>query len=508
MSKQTFITGILVIGMLKGYTQITVQSGAAVYIQAGANVTIEGDILLGDGSNLVNDGTIRIGNSSGIGSAFTDNTVTGYLYGNGSFIFNSTSNQSLSSSNAFGRIDVDGSSLMLGSNIISNKWYLIKGIIHTGSFMAVTPANAQLAIEADASNPNFSNGWFNGTLRRTVSPATVNSYVFPVGNTTQPHLAVLSNLTANALNNVTYIDASFGPKAGTDAGLLVTEQGSAYVSIHNGGVWHLTPNAAPSAGKYNLTLYLNGFASLADNQFTILRRPEGSTNGADWSVPAGSTVNANGGAGRLAAQGYAIRNNLGGFSEFGIGLLSTALPVRLTNFNVRRLTISNVQVSWQTQTEQNNKGFDIERRLDNETNFVSKGFVASQASNGNSTVALDYSFADGNAYKGVSYYRLRQVDLDDRAYYSLIKAVRGETSVNVLIWPNPNEGQFSIRLEGVDGQKEAQIMDLHGKLVQKIRIKGTQQVNIRQLQSGTYILSIPDAFGPGAHFKEKVMVVR
>ncbi len=54
-------------------------------------------------------------------------------------------------------------------------------------------------------------------------------------------MAELGNLTADALNNVTYIDASFAPKAGTDAGLMLTEQGSAYISIHNGGIWHLTP---------------------------------------------------------------------------------------------------------------------------------------------------------------------------------------------------------------------------------------------------------------------------
>lgn len=508
MRKQYLTTFLLTIIILNGYAQVNVQSGAAVYIQSGANITVQGDLVLANGSTLVNDGTVRIGNSSGIASAFTDNTVTGYHYGNGSFIFNSTSNQTLNSSNTFERIDVDGSSLTLASTIVSNKWYLIKGIIHTGSFMAVASEVTQLAVEADAGNAGFINGWFDGKLRRYVSPATVNNYLFPVGNTTLPHVAELGNLTANALNNVTYIDASFAPKAGTDAGLMLTEQGSAYISIHNGGIWHLTPNAAPSAGKYNLTLYLNGFASLADNQFTILRRPEGSVNGADWSVPAGSMVNANGGAGRLAAHGYAIRNNLGGFSEFGIGLLATTLPVKLTHFNVRRMTISNVQVSWQTQTEQNNKGFDIERRQENESNFITKGFVASKASGGNSTVAVDYSFEDANTYKGISYYRLRQVDLDNRAYYSLIKAVKGEATINVLIWPNPNEGQFSIRMEGVDGQKEAHITDLNGRLVQKITIKGTQQVNIRHLQMGTYILAISDAFGPGAHFKEKVMVVR
>lgn len=508
MKKNCLITGIFVITLLHGNAQLNVQSGATLYIQNGANVTLQGNITLANGSTLVNNGIVSIGNNSGIAVDFTDNTASGYNYGSGRFIFNSTSNQTINSPNIFERIDVDGSSLTLASNITSNKWYLTKGVVQTGSFMAVAPGTTQLAVEADATNPGFTNGWFNGTLRRYVSPSTVNNYLFPVGNAIRVNVAEMDNLTANALNNITYIDASFTPKAGTDAGLMATEQGSTYVSVNNNGIWHLTPDAMPSSGKYNLKLYLNGFTGLTDNQFTILRRPEGSTNGADWAVPTGSSVNANGGTGRLITDGYALRSNLGSFSEFGIGQLSAALPVKLTNFNVKRMTMSHVQVSWQTQTEQNNKGFDIERRLDNEINFTAKGFVGSKAANGNSTMPIDYSFADANTYNGISYYRLKQVDLDERAYYSMIKAVKGETTVNVLIWPNPNEGQFSIRMEGVNGQKEAYIVDLNGRMIQKTTIKGTQQVNIRNLPAGTYILSIPDAFGTGAHFKEKVMVVR
>ena len=67
-------------------------------------------------------------------------------------------------------------------------------------------------------------------------------------------------------------------------------------------------------------------------------------------------------------------------------------------------------------------------------------------------------------------------------------------------------GRF--RLEGISGQKAAYVIDLSGKILQKIAIKGQQQVSICNLPVGTYVLSIPDAFGPGKHFKEKVMVVR
>jgi hypothetical protein len=508
MKKKYLTTGLCCLILFNLYAQITVQSGAVLHVQNGAQVTAQGNITLANGSTLNNHGIIRMGNTSGLTADLTDNTASAYNYGSGSFVFNSTFNQVINTPNIFERIDMDGSSLTFSSNIVSNKWYLVKGVIHTGAFMATTPSTAQLAVEAGAGNTNFINGWFDGRLRRSVTPAIVNNYQFPVGNATRPNVAELNNLTADALNNITYIDAFFGPKAGTDAGLVVTEQGSAYIGIHNGGVWHLIPNAAPTSGKYQLRLYTNGFTGLDNNQFTILRRPEGSTSGAGWSVPTGSSVNPNGGAGRMAADGYALRNNLGGFSEFGIGLLATALPVKLTNFMVRRTTTRFVQVSWQTQTEQNNRGFEVECRTDNETQFALKGTVPSKAINGNSALSIDYSFTDANTYAGISYYRLKQIDLDGRIYYSLIKAVKGETSVNVLIWPNPNEGQFSIRLEGITDQREAQIIDINGRMVQKLTIKGSQPATIRNLAPGTYVLCIPEAFGTGEHFKEKVMVVR
>ncbi|WP_315818062.1 hypothetical protein [Paraflavitalea speifideaquila] len=140
MKKLTLITAMLGIVLVNGFGQVTVQSGASVHIQNGANITIEGELTLANGSNLANNGIISIGNSSGLAADFTDNTITAYHYGSGQFIFNSTTNQLIKCANTFERIDVDAGSLTLASNIIANKWYLIKGIIHTASFIAIAAA--------------------------------------------------------------------------------------------------------------------------------------------------------------------------------------------------------------------------------------------------------------------------------------------------------------------------------------------------------------------------------
>jgi Secretion system C-terminal sorting domain len=509
-----FITNLCVLICLCAFTHaqevLRMQNAATLTVQTGVELTAHGDVVLSNGSTLTNNGTIRT-RRNGSGTAnWTDNTVTAYNHGTGRFIFNSTAVQNINSKNIFERIEVINAGLNLASNINANKWYLGAGIITTASFTGIALSNAQLAVEADAANPNFSNSWFNGNLRRYVSASVVNNYLFPVGNATRVNIAEMDNLTAVPLTGIAYIDAAFGPKPGSDAGIAVSENGTSYVSVNSGGVWYVTPDATPASGKYDLKLFFNGFTGLLDNRFAILVRPQASANAAEWAVPPGSTLNPNGGAGRKTADGYARRNNIGNFGQLGIGEMFAALPVTLTSFDAVRLTKLKVNLQWQTTTEQNNKGFEIERRLEKESSFTTMGFTASKAADGNSTSKLDYTMVDPNGYGGISYYRLKQVDRDGRAFHSLIKAVKGigETSVSVLLWPNPAKGQFSIRLDGAQGIKEAFITDASGKTLRRLHIGNNEQVNIQGLPAGTYILTVLNAFGDKEHFREKVIVIK
>jgi hypothetical protein len=400
--------------------------------------------------------------------------------------------------------------LQLLGDLRALEWYLTSGRVNTGSFRAIVTGPAASALQADPSNAGFVNSWINGNLRRQVSPATVNSYQFPVGSATRVQLAQLDNLTALPLNNLSFIDASFGPKPGTDAGLVATEGGQPYISVNNGGVWYLTPDVQPTAGRMDLLLYFNGFTGLTDNSFAILRRPDGSSSAADWVSPAGSTIPAFNSPGRILASGFARRNNISGFSQFGIGSTSTPLPVTLLLFEARRLNPGTVQLDWKTATELNNRGFDVERRLQEENHFQFRGFVASQAPGGNSTTEHDYRYADPNPYRGVSYYRLRQTDLDNRFTYTQIRAVRGSDGASVIlqIYPNPARGQFTLRAEGLSGTRQVQIADMSGKILHRQSWQTGQTVSLPALPAGTYLVQIPDAFGPGQPFSEKLVVLR
>ena len=214
--------------------------------------------------------------------------------------------------------------------------------------------------------------------------------------------------------------------------------------------------------------------------------------------------------GRTVVSGYARRNSISGFSQYGIGMTLSALPVSLVDFEAKRANALTVDLNWETASEQNNKGFGIEKRLDRETAFSQLDFVASQAAAGNSTVDLQYHYADNNSYYGITYYRLKQVDLDDHFTYTVIRAVSGNNgaAVSVKMYPNPNRGQFMVRIDGTTKTFNAMMVDAAGKTVRMFTVTGNTNVPVNGLPSGTYILTIKDVFGNDGSFAEKILILK
>jgi len=503
------IINIFIAAAINGFCQttITVQSGATLAIQPGTQMTTIGDLILDNGSTLINNGTLRIKNiTSGTGD-LTDNSSSSHNIGNGRFIFNGT-NQSIKSINHFGTIELNNTSLTLQNDITTDDLYLTNGIAYTGSNKIIVTSTAANAIQADTTNAGYANSWINGNLRRYINPSSVNVYAFPVGDTAQSNLAVLDNLNASPLSGVTYIDASFGSKRGTDSGLNASEQGTPYVFINNGGVWYLTPDAQPSSGKYDLDLYFNGFSGLTDNSFGILRRLDSSSNAADWQVPPASSLPAPNAAGRTVSSGYASRKNISGFSQFGIGQTSGALAITLLNFDAKRVDDKNVLLNWTTTSENNNAGFDVERKLENEDQFSKVGFVASEALNGSSAVRLNYFYNDANAYDGMSYYRLKQVDVNGHYSYSAIKLVNGSKLNSIITYPMPANDKINLVAENINPHSYYMLLSNSGRTIAQGSINaGKTTINTAQLPAGSYIIYIANAFGNHKSFAKMIFVV-
>lgn len=168
-----------------------------------------------------------------------------------------------------------------------------------------------------------------------------------------------------------------------------------------------------------------------------------------------------------------------------------ALPVSFKMFNATRRTAQNVQLDWQTASEQNNKGFYVERLLAGK-GWQTLAFVNSKAVNGNSSADLNYSFTDINNVKGISQYRLRQVDIDGRFKYSNTRAVHGDQQGSrTLIFPNPaSSGAFTILFEDVNTLRNVIVSDVSGRIVQQWRNIAGNSLRVENLVPGMYTISI------------------
>jgi hypothetical protein len=192
---------------------------------------------------------------------------------------------------------------------------------------------------------------------------------------------------------------------------------------------------------------------------------------------------------------------------------SQALPVSLTSFTASPFE-GGVELNWETATEVNNYGFEIERKNDGMDEWMNVGFVQGH---GNSNSPKQYSFVDANAPAGDLQYRLKQIDTDGTfTYYGTIAEVNnGITSVdNNSIptefaldqnYPNPFNPSTTITysipvvdaLSGVEGQHvKLVVYDLLGRqiatLVDTQQAPGIYSVNFdaSQLTSGIYFYSI------------------
>jgi hypothetical protein len=511
MKKQNlFLACLALSGVLHAQEVLHAANGALISVTNGATLSLKGGISLDNGSTLVNNGRITLyRNTTSNGADWTDKATTPYGYGTGTVVFNSDAAQSIQTIDSFQRIEVNTAGLQLSGDVHSKQWYLVNGVVSAGNYRAIVTSAADTAVEADATNPGFAKSWIDGSLRRYINLTAVDQYSFPVGPGNTANRVMLDNLQSTPLIGIKYIDVHFTAKPGDDAGMVLTEAGTPYTMVSSTGVWVITPDAEPTSGAYDLLLYLDGFPGLADNEFAILRRPDGSSDAKDWTIPAGGELPAAGSPGRTVASGYARRNGITAFSQFGIGMTSTPLPIILSAFEAHRVDKATVDLSWTTSMETNDKGFDVEERTDADSGFHYKAFVPSTAVNGNSSTPLTYQHTDTNSYSGISYYRLRQQDLDGKYTYSMIRAVSGDgaSAVSVLLFPNPNNGQFKVRLEGIAQPRTVRIISERGAVLRLMTATEGTDLLVGGLKSGLYIVQVVDAFGPGKTFNEKVVIM-
>jgi hypothetical protein len=180
------------------------------------------------------------------------------------------------------------------------------------------------------------------------------------------------------------------------------------------------------------------------------------------------------------------------------------LPVNFKSFTATRQN-ANVMLRWETSMEQNNSGFAVERNVNG--TWVQIAWVASLSQGGNSDAPLSYSYVDFNTTRGVSQYRIRQVDFDSKSKYTEIRSVRGEGQLgNTIVYPNPsNDGKVNIVFEGAAGNRDIAVTDMSGRIVKQLKAITNNNITIDNLQPGMYMVRIVDT-ETGAQVVEKIVV--
>ena len=208
----------------------------------------------------------------------------------------------------------------------------------------------------------------------------------------------------------------------------------------------------------------------------------------DFSLTVGSPA-VNAGTNTAFTEDYEgnIRPQLGAY-DIGAYEYSSSLPVALTGFRLEPDGNQGIHIIWETSTEINSNYFDIERSPDGR----SWGTIATRQAAGHTQSTVIYQVLDPKPLKGLNFYRLKQVDLDDSHQYSPIRSIYlSNTNPAVLkIFPNPFHNY--ITLEGYE-LEYIKIYDIFGREVRSqttIETNNLQETVIRTdgLSPGQYIL--------------------
>lgn len=415
----------------------------SIGIENGSTVNINEGYIVVEGS-IDNDGTLSGGSGTTLelGGTTDGATLSAGTYNLANLTINKTAGNITSSAdlNVSGALSVNAGVIYMGDNKI----------------------NLGINATAESSDPS---AYVEGTMTKKGASAVT----FPIGNGRRAMIKISpSSAPVSSVYTVSYRATPDGEdRSNHDDGLA---------RVSGLECWDVT-GTAPSS----LTLYWDSgeFSQINNIDALVVAH----LTGGKWEL-----VNILSRSG-LPESGSITTEVVSKYSPYTFGsteLEVNPLPVELVDFTGRQ-SDNVVVLEWATLSEKDNDYFEIERSTDG-VNFVTLGHVDGA---GNSTIRLDYSFADNAPEQGRAYYRLSQVDYDGSRSYAdrLVSVVyAGSDIIGLTIVPNPTHGQFRVRVSGaIDGI--AKLLSQSGTLIRVVEIHSSDEsVDISDLPNGIYIL--------------------
>ncbi len=313
---------------------------------------------------------------------------------------------------------------------------------------------------------------------------------------------------ANPLNDIA-VFSSRGPRV--NGGVLkpnICAPGTAIISLRDrdvytspGGSW-IDDDGVTSAGDANY-LVMQGTSMacpIAAGAAALLKQKEPAATAQNIYDAIVNTA-------ASSAETGALPNNTWGNGKMDVAaaLVSEELPVELTAFSAS-VNEGKVILNWQTETEINNYGFEIERvmitgqLLPVNEKWEKIGFIEGA---GNSNIPKSYLFTDNSQIEERKRsYRLKQLDLDGKFTYSEeitveLSAIPAEFSLSqnypnpfnpstIIEFSLPNDSDVKLKVYNLLGQEVVSLIDGEMKAgYHKVKFDATSG-----LASGVYLYKI------------------
>ncbi len=190
-------------------------------------------------------------------------------------------------------------------------------------------------------------------------------------------------------------------------------------------------------------------------------------------------------------------SNAGPQGNFSITRITAddPVPVEFTSFT-SSVSGSNVVLQWETATEINNLGFEVQRKS-KDTEFEAVGFVSGS---GTTTEPRNYFFTDSKIPNGQYAYRLKQMDFDGVFSYSDEIVVEVDAPAEYALeqnYPNPFNPSTNINFSIAEASVvKIAVYNLLGQevaeLVNEFKAAGLYIVNFdaSEFPSGAYFYTI------------------
>jgi hypothetical protein len=312
-----------------------------------------------------------------------------------------------------------------------------------------------------ASATTFSGGssssYINGPLAMTVASTSSTVRTYPIGKGSA-FRSVTMTITQDAATATAYTAEVFNT-APTSRALA-----AGHDRVSNDRYYTVTKGVGANVTNASIQLSYDTDDTVSDEISLRIAKDDGAGNWVDL-----------GGTGSASPAGtITSTNNFTSFSDFVLANATgggNVLPVQLSSFQAVA-NRAGVVLTWETGSELNNYGFDIERRAVGADLWAKVGFVPGAGTSSSSRL---YTFSDRDVTPGRYAYRIKQLDHDGGfSFSSAVEIEIGLTPRELMLgsnYPNPfnpettieftlpDDGRALLKVYNTLGQEIATIFD-------------------------------------------------